>query len=576
MKKQVCKTKFINRENEIQILWKEYLLTQNTNKRRTVFISGDYYIGKTALALNFKNILIKENTKLDFINLSFKDSAGITFQDIITRIFVQLDGGDTGKAQKRLQEELSGIISLDELKKMNVIIEKTDKNNKTFRESINLIVELFKRRDCSSSIIILFDDLETCGKIIKEWILEVSEKLKDFPVLIIYSDRDQNDINLFKPKQCLFLDNLPISSAKKMIEQYFPTAKTDPVITSFILQLTRGNPGLIEQYAAFIIEEKIIKVFKDRIRIKTGRVNKVPEKIKEELKSDYSALKPEEKDVLISASIFGESFSSKILSAVFGFDMSLLKKILAGLEEKRFIQKKMSRNREGYFSEIDYKFSYHYKVCLAYDLVPKQKKGKMHAEIAEYLMGKFKHGTEKFYDEILYHFINSGAKEKLNNFLSFYSDYKYREGKLKESAEILSDLVKNLGVTAYKSRSGAENHIKLANILCRTGEQDRGLEILEKLEEKSREIIDTELLPDFLVAKGLLLEEKGLYEQAFGLLKNAYNLIETFSGINPFLLADCINGLGIINNWKGDYNDSIQKFKEVIKLRKELFKKPHP
>ncbi|MEN8907551.1 MAG: diguanylate cyclase, partial [Clostridiales bacterium] len=335
---------FIGRENEINTLYNFY---DDAEKSRGVicFISGEAGKGKTRLAEELRNYVLKKNG----VFVKGKAFSGLNkipfniLKDITNNYIKIFNGFDKNKKnliRKNISEEIENfgklILSLNpNLEKItgpcsNVV--ELDPEKEAARFQITLSKFFYALSKTNGTLVIMLDDLQWADSGTIDILKELQSQICDYPLLIIGTYRDneitenhilkkfidhsiEENISLYQinlqpfdiTKMTQFISNLLHSNNKNIQE-----------ISKFILKKSMGNPFFSMEILKHLIYEKAVVNVNNTWKIEKKILENIDisESIVDILLKRISKIDSDESLILSNAAILGNKFDIEILSEI--------------------------------------------------------------------------------------------------------------------------------------------------------------------------------------------------------------------------------------------------------------------
>ncbi|MEA3290031.1 MAG: response regulator [Campylobacterota bacterium] len=379
---------------------KKIIETIQTNKKELIIVSGYSGVGKSTLIDLVKKQIDDENIFFGiekFEQQKHTQSYNVIFQAISKYIKVILLESEEliEQLRDRILDELGENVGLmiDVIPPLKLIIDSKEQLNTlqpneaqsrfniTFLKFINIVSSIFKH------IVLVIDDMQWCDistiKLIELILNDTS--INDFSFILTYRDNEvknthpfsimlhqyENNDNFLK----LSLEPLEIYDIKQMLQDTFSSNDSSLELFSSILkEKTLGNPFFIKTFLLNLYDENIISYdLKDlkwvwdlekirKIDVSTNIVHSVTKKI--------DTISQELKNILVYASLLGNSFNIKNLSSILNEDLDKLIFLVNSAKEfvintqaldYKFIHDKVQEAFSSYLS-ADEKTAFHLKI----------------------------------------------------------------------------------------------------------------------------------------------------------------------------------------------------------------------
>ena len=189
------------------------------------------------------------------------------------------------------------------------------------------------------------------------------------------------------------------NQSNDLVDRLLAVAELPEELRTEIVAKADGNPFFVEEILQRLIDEGALERDGERWRAtrSIGEV-KIPDSVQALLAARIDALQPEERHVLQEAAVVGRIFWA---AAVEGAVEGDLRSSLAGLERKGLILVRPTTTVAG---QTEYLFKHALTRDVAYASLPKARRARAHAAVAEWIAKLAGDRTEEFADLIAYHY----------------------------------------------------------------------------------------------------------------------------------------------------------------------------
>jgi predicted ATPase len=189
------------------------------------------------------------------------------------------------------------------------------------------------------------------------------------------------------------LDPLPESSSTALAEQLLAEAGLSESRAAAIAETAEGNPLFIEELAASIAERS------------TADAGQLPTSVRAIIAARLDSLPPEERSVLVDASVVGRVFWRGALSEISPRDD--LSVLLGSLEARDLIRREAVSRIQG---EQQFGFKHGLIHDVAYKTLPRPDRRERHAAVARFLESATAVGQS--YEALAHHWWEAGESER--------------------------------------------------------------------------------------------------------------------------------------------------------------------
>jgi len=266
-----------------------------------------------------------------------------------------------------------------------------------------------------------------------------------------------------------------------LIKNLLRETKLPEDIHKMIIRKTEGNPFFIEEIIRSFIDEGIIEVRDNGLRV-TGKINDVniPDTINEVILSRVDKLDEKTRELLNTASVMGRNFYYKILEETTD-TIEELDERLAYLTEVQLITE--SKKKE----EIEYLFKHALAQQLTYDAMMLQSRREIHLKIARSIEKVFRANINEFYGTLVYHYELAEDMEKAIYFMLLAGEEAMRSGASSEALRFFERALDTLPQSRKNDPQDNETRdlrINIAKMYHAVGRNFESVELFEYVFEK--------------------------------------------------------------------------------------------
>lgn len=554
------KRPFVDRDEELKSL--EGLLKEVTNnKGRVCFITGERGIGKTRLYEKFRSsldadsVISGETRGIEYLSEEFyfglvgvlrsilsieKGSSKKTSINALNRFFKNRDDLDYAIPF------IKYLLSLDMNEGERVVIESIKQEE---RESTieGIISSFFLRLSEEKPLIITIEDSQYLDRASLKFFQNLTNFIEENAILLLFLSwevisgfgDDYLNINLqpLKKKDVrtllrLMFDNKDIG--KRLFEVVFNMSKGNTLFTEEIIE------GLKQE--GYIVEN-------DEVSLLTEEID-IPDRVYDVVLSRIDRIEDSSKNVLKNASVIGQEFSDILLGNILGDDVTEILDLLQEMDFIRYVEDfSVSDISGGIFT-----FKNEMIKEVSYELILKEDRKSLHRRAGEALEEIYRDNIDSYLERIAFHYLMA-EDERAYDYLKKSADRKFDGYKLDEA---LVDYEKCL-----KIKDDFELYLKIGEIYRRKSDYDRADKYYNTAEEM---VTDDEFRGRVNVKKGVLLREKGSFDEALEMLQSTEKLVE---GRHK---AKLYNELGIIHfSGTGKYDLALDYYRKSLEIYLDEF-----
>ncbi|MCK4642281.1 tetratricopeptide repeat protein [bacterium] len=189
-----------------------------------------------------------------------------------------------------------------------------------YENTISALISLIISEGTAGSVIIELDDGHWMDDDSKKFFNELSQGIKDLPILIIsecrYTDEGKPFDLGFSLTEVARIDlaSLDENSVRKLIEKELE-GQIDNLVYDLILKKSEGNPFYIEQISLYLRESEALKIVENAFTLKSGDIT-FPIDIGSVIIARIDRLESRLRDLIKTASVLGKEFSAKVLTGM--------------------------------------------------------------------------------------------------------------------------------------------------------------------------------------------------------------------------------------------------------------------
>jgi class 3 adenylate cyclase len=402
----VAPVPMIGRDRELQVLtgiW-ERVADEGRSHFATVF--GPAGIGKSRLGLELAQLVAAQGGRVirgRSTPYGASSPYGAFAQQVkqIARIF---DSDAPAEASEKLAAavaELAGPAAAEEhAPHISVLIGLEDEGEVADRETLFFSARvLVESLALDSPTFLLFEDIHWADASLLDLLETFAARVREVPILFVALARPE--LLTERPGwggglpayTALPLDPLPESSSTELAEQLLAGADFSESRAAAIAETADGNPLFIEELAASIAERS------------TADAGQLPTSVRAIIAARLDSLPPDERSVLVDASVVGRVFWRGALSEISPRDD--LSVLLGSLEARDLIRREAVSRIQG---EQQFGFKHGLIHDVAYKTLPRPDRRERHAAVARFLESATAVGQS--YEALGHHWREAGESER--------------------------------------------------------------------------------------------------------------------------------------------------------------------
>jgi class 3 adenylate cyclase/tetratricopeptide (TPR) repeat protein len=412
-------TRFVGREQEIDLLRQVFIKTQNGNSQ-TIGIMGEPGIGKSRLLREFKERIRSEDfTYLEGRCLHYGSSMPyLPLVDIVEAYFdIQEEHSESdskGKMVKKLTVLDKSLISylpfLYEMLSFSVEDERYSRMENQYKRNMLFegLTHILLKEASNRPIVIAIEDLHWIDKASVEFLTKLIAGLSDARILFLLLYRPEYQSNWTNQSNYLevHLSQLSDSTSSELLLSLLADGEPTSELRETVLAKTGGNPLFVEEFVHSLLENRSIR--------KEGRYYtlnslestiKLPETIQGIIASRIDRLPEGLKNTLQVASVIGRDFSYSVLQDVTQLSDGL-KFHLETLQQLEFIFQASD------FDEKECFFKHALIQVVAYQSLLQKRRKELHENIAQAIEKLYPQRLEEMAEALAYHYQQSNNLDR--------------------------------------------------------------------------------------------------------------------------------------------------------------------
>ncbi len=416
-------TRMVGRDRELALLVSLYAATVEEARPRLATILGEAGVGKTRLTEEFLTRVQAERGSVDVYRgrcLSY--GQGITYwalREILwgaAGILLDDSSDEAGKKLRTLVEAAfrDQEAQAEEIERVTFALATTagillegDPLGQMSPESIGEELALAWPRfltalAASRPIVVVIEDLHWGEKPLLEMIERFVARSSG-PVLIVATARNElADVHpgwtAWPGASQVSLELLTEAQAQELVRELLPTAGKE--VGTTILEIAEGNPFFAEEIVLHLIDQGVL-ARRDSEVVEVGRPGRaaIPDTVRALLATRVDSLPADEKRALQDAAVVGKIFWASALERMHAGDPT--RPALRSLEDKGLV---VARPTSALPGQIEFAFNHGLTREVAYESIPRARRARAHADLAEWIEDQTADRRGEFVDLIAHHY----------------------------------------------------------------------------------------------------------------------------------------------------------------------------
>ena len=384
-------TRFVGRDTELDQL-RRALTQAHDGRGQIVAVVGEPGVGKSRLFWEFTHSHRTEGWLiLESGSSSYgKATAYLPITDLLKGYFKIQDRDDhreirekvTGKLltlDRALEAILPPLLTLLDVPVENPQWEVTDPPQRR-RQTLDAVKRLLLRESQVQPVLVVFEDLHWIDSESQAFLDSVLESLPTAQLLLLVNYRPEYQHRWGSKSYYtqLRIDPLPPDNAHELLHSLLGTDAGLQPLKQLLIERTGGNPFFLEESVRTLVETDALVGERGSYRlVKDLPSVQVPATVQAVLATRIDRLPPEEKRLLQSASVIGESLPFNLLQAVVEMREEELHSHLSRLQAVEFLYE------TGLFPDLEYTFKHGLTYQVAYNSLLVDRRRSLHAKILD-------------------------------------------------------------------------------------------------------------------------------------------------------------------------------------------------
>ncbi len=413
-------TRFVGRDDELDQLRKA--LEQGAQGHgQVVAVVGEPGVGKSRLFYEFtrshrtQGWLIVESGSVSY----GKATAYLPVADLL-RAYFQIETRDDAR---KIREKVSGkLVTLDQflmptlpavLTLLDVPVEDSqwqalDPPQRRQR-TLDAVKRLLLRESQVQPVCLVFEDLHWIDSETQAFLDSLIESLPTAQLLLLvnYRPEYQHGWGSKTYYNQLRIDPLPPESAEELLQGLLGANAGLQPLRQLLIGRTEGNPFFLEESVRTLVEMKALVGQQGAYRLTRpiGSIQ-VPPTVQAVLAARIDRLSPEDKRLLQSASVIGESVPFVLVQAIADFSEEELHRSLTHLQAAEFLYE------TSLFPDLEYTFKHGLTYQVAYGSLLQDRRRNLHARIMEAIESLYPDRLAEHVERLAHHAFRGELWEK--------------------------------------------------------------------------------------------------------------------------------------------------------------------
>jgi class 3 adenylate cyclase len=393
----------VGRDRELEVLTGIWERVTEEGRAQFVTVFGPAGIGKSRLGLELAQLVADQGARaMRGRSTPYGASTPYSaFAQLVKQTATIFDSDDPADARAKLAAslaELAGPAAAEEhVPQLALLLGLGEESTVADRETIFFSARVFvESLAMSHPTMLLFEDIHWADSSQLDLLETLASRVRDVPVLFVALARPE--LLTDRPTwggglpayTALPLDPLSESSSQELAQQLL-AAKAVVNGASRVAEMAEGNPLFIEELAASIAER--------------STAGKLPTSVRAIIAARLDSLLPEERSILVDASVAGRIFWRGALAEMAAHDD--LAETLSSLEDRGLIGREAVSRIKG-----DQQFAFKHSLIqdVAYATLPRVARRERHAAVARFLEATTDVGQS--HEALAYHWREAGDSER--------------------------------------------------------------------------------------------------------------------------------------------------------------------
>ncbi len=415
---------------QLHNLWKRVTAEERPH---LVTVLGQPGIGKTRLSQELAAVIAEQGGRVvRGRSQPYGELLGYgAFAQQVKSVVGILDTDPPDEARARLNEFLEGlgITDVDALAERLAVLVGLAQHAVADRQGLFHAARSFIETLASSQpLLLIFEDIHWADESLLDLISSLAARVRDAPLMLLtlarpeLLERSRAWGGGLESYTALQLAPLTDEDAISLVKEL--TSELDPAVARQVADAAAGNPLFIEELAASLNE---------------GRVGRdLPTSVKALIASRLDALPPEERRLLLDASVLGKVFWRGALERLSGGGAEAA---LDSLEARDLIRRERISRIE---ADTEYTFKHILIREVAYATLPRPTRRDRHGEVARFLENAAGERTAEWATMLAHHWLEAGDRERAVEYLVMAAESASRAWAKGEAVRLYADALELL------------------------------------------------------------------------------------------------------------------------------------
>ncbi len=282
------------------------------------------------------------------------------------------------------------------------------------RRTLDAVKRLLLRESQVQPVLVVFEDLHWIDLESQAFLDNLLDSLPTAKVLLLVNYRPEYQHSWGSKSYYTQLRINPLMSegAHELLHSLLGTDPGLQPLKQLLIDRTGGNPFFLEEIVRTLVETKALVGERGSYRlVKDLPSVQVPATVQAVLAARIDRLPPEDKQLLLSASVIGESVPFTLLQAVVEMPDEELHSNLSRLQAVEFLYE------TGLFPDLEYTFKHGLTHQVAYNSILAERRRSLHAKIVEAIERFYPERLPEQVDRLAHHAIRGEIWEKAVTYL---------------------------------------------------------------------------------------------------------------------------------------------------------------
>lgn len=456
----------IGRDRELDVLTGVWDRVLDERRAQFVTVFGPAGIGKSRLGLELAKLVADQGGARVLRGRATPYGASApysAFAQLVKQTAMIFDSDDPAEARTKLAAgiaQLAGPAAAEEhAPQLEVLLGVGGEGTVTDRESLYFSARVFvESLAMSGPTMLLFEDIHWADTSQLDLLETLASRVRDVPVLFVALTRPE--LLTERPTwggglpayTALQLDPLTAGCSQELAAQLL-AATSDDEAAARVAGMAEGNPLFIEELAASITER--------------STVDELPTSVRAIIAARLDSLPPDERSVLVDASVAGRVFWRGALAEMSPHDN--LPASLSALEDRGLVEREAVSRIKG---DQQYAFKHALIQDVAYQTLPRAARRERHAAMAQFLSTAT--ATGQSHEALARHWREAGEPSRAADELIAAADLAGRGWAKDHAVTLYSQALELVGDDDHRRRSIRLKQVVMAQAFAHMVQDDVG------------------------------------------------------------------------------------------------------